>query len=92
MITSYEEEKYCLTPLREITSAIARVCNLDIFSTEIALTQDGNFIVVDYVNDQIDMRLQSKAVDGVPNEVVQDVAEQLTDLIIRNHNLRQLND
>jgi len=92
LINPYEEEKYSLTPLREITSAIARVCNLDIFSTEIALTQNGNFIVVDYVNDQIDMRLQSKAVDGVPDEIVQDVAERLTDQVIRNRNLRQLND
>jgi len=86
LITPYEEEKYRLTPLREIISIIARVCNLDIFSTEIALTRDGNFIVVDYVNDQIDARLQSKAADGVPDEIVQDIARRLADKIFQHYN------
>ena len=35
------------------------------------------FVVVDYVNDGIDTRVQSKAVDGVPDEVMQGIAEQL---------------
>jgi hypothetical protein len=49
---------------------------LDWFTTEIALTHE-NFVVVDYVNDQIDTRIQSKAVDGAPDEVVRKVAMQL---------------
>jgi len=80
-VTFAEESHYCLTPLYRITASIARICGLDLFSTEIALTPDGLFVVVDYVNDQIDLRLQSKAFDGVPDEIVRDIAERLAVLV-----------
>jgi hypothetical protein len=80
-VTSAEEIGYCLSPLQEITASIAHLCRLDLFSTEIALTPDGHFVVVDYVNDQIDLRLQSKAVDGVPDLIVQDIAGRLAGLV-----------
>jgi hypothetical protein len=52
---------------------------LDWFTTEIALTHE-QFVVVDYVNDQIDTRVQSKAVDGAPDEIMQGIATQLVGL------------
>ncbi|MCC7187537.1 MAG: hypothetical protein IT312_02255, partial [Anaerolineales bacterium] len=55
------------------------LCRLDWFTTEIALTLE-DFVAVDYVNDQIDTRIQSKAVDGAPDEIMQDVARQLVGL------------
>jgi len=67
-------------PLRDITQRIASLCKLEWFSTEIALTLE-EFIVVDYVNDGIDTRIQSKAVDGVPDEVMQKVTKQLVELV-----------
>jgi hypothetical protein len=76
MVTPQEENKYELSSLHEITRRIASICKLDWFSTEIALTLAA-FVVVDYVNDGIDTRVQSKAVDGVPDEVMQAVAQQL---------------
>lgn len=81
LVTFVEESRYCLTPLRHITASIARVCGLELFSTEIALTPDGLFLVVDYVNDQIDLRLQSKALDGVPDDIVRDIARRLVALV-----------
>ena len=39
------------------------------------------FVVVDYVNDGIDTRIQSKAVDGVPDEVMQGITSQLVELV-----------
>jgi hypothetical protein len=75
-VTQHDENRYELTPLRDITQKIASLCKLDWFSTEIALTLE-NFVVVDYVNDGIDTRIQSKAVDGVPDEVMQGIAHQL---------------
>jgi len=75
-VTQSEENKYELTPLHGITKRIASICKLDWFTTEIALTHE-EFVVVDYVNDQIDTRIQSKAVDGAPDEVMQSVATQL---------------
>ena len=76
MVTPQDENRYELSPLREITERIASLCKLDWFSTEIALTLE-NFVVVDYVNDGIDTRIQSKAVDGVPDEVMQGIAHQI---------------
>ncbi|HLO29360.1 MAG TPA: hypothetical protein VK249_09510 [Anaerolineales bacterium] len=75
-VTLQEENRYELTPLHQITQRIASICRLDWFSTEIALTLEA-FVVVDYVNDGIDTRVQSKAVDGVPDEVMQSIARQL---------------
>src|SRR5215212_555981 len=80
MVTPQDENRYELTPLRAITQRIGFVCKMDWFSTEIALTHQ-EFIVVDYVNDGIDTRVQSKAVDGVPDEIMQEIAKQLVSLI-----------
>jgi hypothetical protein len=61
--------------------AIALLCQLDLFSSEIAFTPEGRFVVVDYVNDQIDLRLQSKILEGVPDDIVQDIAERLVNQV-----------
>ena len=82
-VTTSEEHRHELTPLHDITRRIASLCKLDWFTTEIALTLD-DFIVVDYVNDQIDTRIQSKAVDGAPDQIIQDVARQLVGLAKEN--------
>ena len=82
-VTQSEENKYELTPLHDITQRIASICKLDWFTTEIALTRE-EFVVVDYVNDQIDTRTQSTVVDGVPDEVMRNVAEQLVKLAKEN--------
>lgn len=80
-VSAAGETGYNLGPLRTIAISIGEFCNLDLFSTEVALTPDGHFVVVDYVNDQIDLRLQSKAVDGVPDAIVQDIADGLVGLV-----------
>jgi hypothetical protein len=79
MVTEQEEYRYELSSLHDITQRIASICKLDWFSTEIALTLE-EFIVVDYVNDGIDTRIQSKAVDGVPDEVMENISKQLVRL------------
>ena len=83
-LTSEDETQFSLTPLWNITRTISQLSGLHLFSTEIALTADGNFVVVDYVNDQIDLRIQSKAHDGVPDHIVRDIAHNLVS-IITNH-------
>ena len=74
-VTAEEEALYGLNMLRDITHRIASICRLDWFSTEIALTDE--FVVVDYVNDEIDTRVQSRAIDGMPDEIMQSIAKQL---------------
>lgn len=82
-VTPSEEHRYGLAPLHEITHRIASICKLDWFTTEIALTHE-DFVVVDYVNDQIDTRVQSNAVDGAPDEVIRNVAACLVQLAKEN--------
>lgn len=79
-VTAEEVARFGLRGLREVPRRIAAVCGLHLFSTEIALTDDGRFLVVDYVNDPVDLRLQSQAVDGVPDAIVENVAGRLARL------------
>jgi hypothetical protein len=79
-VATLEEIRMELWPLRDIVRSIARISCLDIFSTEIAQrTADGFFVSVDYVNDPIDLRLQSDTIDGVPDEAVKRIAERIVD-------------
>jgi len=70
-----------LTGLCEITHRIARLCRLHLFSTEIAWTEGDRLLVVDYVNDPIDLRLQSRAADGVPDFIVERIATRIVETI-----------
>jgi hypothetical protein len=78
------EDRYGLGSLREITKRIERICRLELFSTEIALTGQDRLLVVDYVNDPIDLRLQSRALDGVPDFIIKDIAARIVDEINKN--------
>jgi len=82
-VTAYEEARHGLGKIRDITRVIARLSGLDIFSTEIALTPEDDFVAVDYINDSIDLRAQSKAVDGVPDLVLWFIAYALVGLVER---------
>ncbi len=76
-VTPEEELLFELSTLRNYAHTIQRVCKLDFFSSEIALTSENKFVVVDYVNEVCDMRLQSKSVDGVPDEIVERIVALL---------------
>jgi len=83
-VTAEERFRFGLRSLYEVSRRIAQICRLDLFSTEIALAADGSFLVVDYVNDPVDLRLQSKTADGVPDAVVENIAGRLARLTERN--------
>lgn len=78
-----------LGELYDMAVRIANVSRLHLFSTEIALTADGQFLAVDYVNDQIDLRLQSQALDGVPDAIVRDISRRLAELIWQQTNTQR---
>jgi hypothetical protein len=69
-LTPDEEIKYNLSGLKNTMTVIQNICGLDFFSSEIALTEKGTFVVVDYVNEVCDMRFQSKYDDGAPDAIV----------------------
>ncbi len=78
-----EIEYYGLKKLFSITRTIARITGLDFFSTEIVFTNDNKFVVIDYVNDQCDMRLKSKHLDGVPDSVGYQIVNNMLRTILR---------
>ena len=88
-VTPGEEVCYRLGSLRSVSSSIAGICGLELFSTEIAMTPEGRFVVVDYVNDPIDLRLQSATPDGVPDDIVRDITEGLAEFILIHQASRQ---
>jgi len=80
-VTPSDESLYNLGRLREMTAIIARVCGLQLFSTEIAWATDGRLLSVDYVNDPLDLRVHSRAAEGVPDEIVAAVASCLAEWV-----------
>jgi hypothetical protein len=63
--------------LCSIVLRIAAIAAISFFSSEIALTEEGYLFVIDFVNEMCDMRLQSRHVDGVPNDLVQHIIRLL---------------
>jgi hypothetical protein len=76
-VTVAEESHYGLAPLRTLAASLARICGLGLFSSEIARDEEGAFLVVDYANDPLDLRLQSETREGVPDAIVGFIADRL---------------
>ena len=76
-------KKYRLHPLIRITQRMARLFGLDYFSSEISLTKNHRFVLIDYINDQCDMRLKSSHYDGVPDEIVSQFIRSMKEKIIK---------
>ncbi|MGE5681273.1 MAG: hypothetical protein ACM34K_10390 [Bacillota bacterium] len=82
-LTADEVNKYELGQLFRITRKIAKLTGLDFFSTEIVWSTKEQFIVVDYVNDQCDMRFQSLHFDGVPDNIVRQIIFNIIKVVKR---------
>jgi len=72
-----EEQRYGLGGLRPVMEIIHGACRLDFFSSEVAITPERKFIVVDYVNEVCDMRRKSAYDNGAPDEVVSEITRLL---------------
>lgn len=73
-LTWEDQHRFNLDGLFEISQKIAGLCQLELFSTEIALTSSGQFLIVDYVNDPIDLRSQAITPEGVPDLMLDAIA------------------
>ena len=82
-VTPLEQSRWQLDVLHGMTQQIAGLCGLNVFSTEIALDQHNVWQVVDYVNEPCDYRLKSTAPNGVPDEVVKNIAERIASWVRR---------
>lgn len=73
-----EKEAHRLQRLEEIARKIAALTGMQFFSSEIAETDEGKLVLIDYVNDQCHMLSQSSNPRmGVPDGVVAEIAEKL---------------
>jgi hypothetical protein len=89
VLHSSEIEKFGLKKLNQLTRSIHKITGLDFFSTEIALTNKNIFVVIDYVNDQCDMRLKSLHKDGVPDEIVTEIINNLRLAVAKEKRINQ---
>jgi hypothetical protein len=76
-VTPTEEREFGLGSLRVQTQLIASIVGLNVFSTEIALDNAGNWVVVDYVNEPCDYRRKSSVTNGVPDEIVDGITARI---------------
>ncbi|MBL7198279.1 MAG: hypothetical protein ISS47_09295 [Candidatus Omnitrophica bacterium] len=90
-VTLREMYNYKLLPLARITSEIARITNMDFFSSEIAVSgrgKDRRFVAIDYVNDQPELNVRSEKVSrgfigGPVPEVIEHIAERVIEIAWR---------
>ncbi len=83
-VTVAERHHFRFAPLEEITGKIAALSGMHLFSTEVAFSNAGEFIVVDYVNDPLDLTPSSAIQGGIPDEILQFIAEDLVDWVALN--------
>ncbi|HET6267324.1 MAG TPA: hypothetical protein VFG11_06360 [Acidobacteriota bacterium] len=76
-VTEEEERIYGLDRLKREALKLAKLSGLNFFSTEIAIVDRETLVVIDYINDQCDMRLKSRFPDGVPDDVVEQTALEI---------------
>ncbi|MBU1905968.1 MAG: hypothetical protein KJ923_03100 [Candidatus Omnitrophica bacterium] len=85
-LTLREMYNYKLLPLARISSEIARITNMEFFTTEIAVTsgekgKERRFVAIDYVNDQPELKVRSdKAALGPVPEIIQHIAERIIEI------------
>jgi len=79
-VTPAEFAEHSLQPLEDNVHRLATLTGMNFFSTEIAVTEAGEFMVIDYINDQCHLLTQSAHPQmGVPDEVVAGIARRLVE-------------
>ena len=81
-VTVDEFDQYDLLPVCDIVWQIARTAYMNFFTTELAIVGrrgDRRYATIDYVNDQCDTTLQSHSHCGVPDRVVNRLAQRLVE-------------
>ena len=80
VLNAEEHEKFCLKTVEEIVRRIAGLTRMNFFSSEIAQVESGEFVLIDYVNDQCHMLSQSAHPKmGVPDAIVSGIAKRLVE-------------
>ena len=79
-VTEKEREAFGLKAVEEMTRQIAALTSMTFFSSEMTRTEAGEFVVIDYVNDQCHLLSQtSNPQIGVPDDLVVAIAQRLVE-------------
>lgn len=88
-----EVYEHKLLPMIEITAEIARITRIEFFSCEVAIHKKNNeFVAIDYMNDQCWVNPQSKSADGIPDDVIAHIAEQIVEKAREHTNRRSVRE
>jgi hypothetical protein len=80
MVTSEERKELGLDRLEDLVRRIATLTGMTFFSSEVAQTDAGELVVIDYVNDQCHLLSQSAHPQmGVPDELVVAIAKRVVE-------------
>ncbi len=77
LLSTADKARVKFDAMTDTMQRIAKASKMDFFSSELALTTDDKLLAIDYVNDQIDLRIKSRHYDGLPDSFVEKVAEKL---------------
>lgn len=77
-----KEERGVRHVLEKYMNKIARLTGLDLFSTEMAMTTRGIYVIIDYANHPIDLNSQEIERDALPPETLYDVAGAITNQLL----------
>jgi hypothetical protein len=78
LVSAQELQDLPLWLLEALAHRIADISGMSFFSSEVALTDSGEFVVIDYVNDQCHMLSQTANPQiGVPDGLVASIAQRL---------------
>lgn len=80
MVTCQERAEFGLDRVEDLIRRIATLTGMTFFSSEVAQTESGDLIVIDYVNDQCHLLSQSAHPQmGVPDELVVAIARRIVE-------------
>jgi hypothetical protein len=80
MVSSEERAELGLDRLEDLARRIAALTGMTFFSSEIAQSETGELVVIDYVNDQCHLLSQSAHPQmGVPDELVAAIAKRIVE-------------
>ncbi len=83
-INEFEKETIDFNSINATIKKLVRISKLDYFSSEFTINDKDEIFLIDYINDQCDMRFKSKYFDGVPDKIVEEFIFAMLEFVKAN--------
>lgn len=80
-LTEADFNLFNLNSVVDYTTRIAEISEMDYFSSEFTIDNNDDLYLIDYVNDQCDMRMKPQHFDGVPLPIVIKFIEKMIERV-----------